>query len=178
MPLKQLWWFTGMKALHSIKLVSLKGVMLEKHQNVKGRTAKSEQLYLKLPQCFSPSVINSYPEASPVPSPSHAYPCRCPWYTSPELCQLDLSHFCQSEDVRDPLGKGCEPLITTASPMCSALVGLAAWEPSLNALLREQLCPLLGMMTSLQPEAPDFYLLQKNIFPSVLVLRRQHGTGD
>lgn len=118
-------------------------------------------------------MINSYSEASPVPSPSHAYPCTCPLLYQPRTLagSLDLSHFWQSEDVRDPLGNGCEPLVIT---VCSALWG---WLLESPARLREQLCPLLGMMTSLQPDAPDFYLLL-NIFPFVLVLKRQHGTGD
>lgn len=107
MPLKQLW-FTEMEAPDSIKLVSLKTLMLEKHQKVKGRPAKSEQLHSKLPQSFSPSVINSYPEAFPVPSLSHAYQCRCLLVYQPRTLasSLDLSHFWWSENVRDPFGKG------------------------------------------------------------------------
>lgn len=45
--------------------------------------AKSEQLHPKLPQCFSLSVRNSSPEASPAPSPTHSHPAGVPWCTTP-----------------------------------------------------------------------------------------------
>lgn len=108
-----------MEAHHSIKLVSLKGIMLEEHQKVKGRAAKSEeQLYPKLPQCFSPSEINSYPEASPAPFPSHAYSCRYALAYQPRTLASspDLSHFWQSEGVKEGLWAFSYPCFTGHQP--------------------------------------------------------------